>query len=550
LLITSKSNAQWSLTGNAGTNPPTNFLGTTDAKDLVIKTNSTEWIRLLSGSNGLVGFNDSTPSARVHVVEKEGEVLLILQKELANSDYMRWQKTTTIKGVIDSAGHIGIGTSSPSINLDIEDNTSTIGIDINNTAVDGDPRIAFQLNDTTKFSMGVDDGDLDKFKIGTTAIDIKTRLTIDNNGNVGIGTTGPNVPLEISATGPELLRLVTSAITGNPKMAFYQGSATERAFFQYDDTDDSFDINTDSHIDFLPNNTQAVRINSSGKVGIGTTAPSSPLEISSTAANSRSVDGRGYGNLTLKITDSDYSGMFFEGSSGVHAMLRTEGGDGLGFYTFANGINSAQRMVIKEDGKVGIGTASPSSKLEVNGRIEVITVPVQDGNDLNMLWDDPAGGGTGKLTRPSSSIKYKQNVQNLSLHKDSVLKLRPVQFQWKNSTTGKYDVGLIAEEVEQVMPNLVYYINPIDTLGIDSAGNYITQFDTSVKEVEGVYYRKLPVYLLAIVQEQEQRLAQLDSIVSACCLNPQKRKGNTGGNERTNTEYEKKTTGDNNIQGN
>jgi len=53
-------NQAWVLTGNAGTTAGTNFLGTTDAKDLVFKTNSTEWMRILSGGN--VGIGTSTPN--------------------------------------------------------------------------------------------------------------------------------------------------------------------------------------------------------------------------------------------------------------------------------------------------------------------------------------------------------------------------------------------------------------------------------------------------------------------------------------------------------
>ncbi len=39
-------NAQWSLTGNAGTNPTVNFIGTTDSNNLVFKTNNIEWMRI------------------------------------------------------------------------------------------------------------------------------------------------------------------------------------------------------------------------------------------------------------------------------------------------------------------------------------------------------------------------------------------------------------------------------------------------------------------------------------------------------------------------
>ncbi len=59
-LFYTTANTQWVLTGNVGTVPGTNFLGTIDAKDLVFKTNSTERMRILSG--GQAGINIA-PSA-------------------------------------------------------------------------------------------------------------------------------------------------------------------------------------------------------------------------------------------------------------------------------------------------------------------------------------------------------------------------------------------------------------------------------------------------------------------------------------------------------
>jgi len=56
----------WALLGNAGTVAGTNFLGTTDAQDLVVKTNNTERIRVLSTGN--VGIGTSAPTASLHIV--------------------------------------------------------------------------------------------------------------------------------------------------------------------------------------------------------------------------------------------------------------------------------------------------------------------------------------------------------------------------------------------------------------------------------------------------------------------------------------------------
>ena len=114
-----------------------------------------------------------------------------------------------------ASAQVGIGTLSPTSPLDIETNTSTRYLDINNTAGDGDPAINFQLSGNTTFSLGLDDGDSDKFKIGTTAIGTNTRLTIDGSGNVGIGTSSPSSLMEISSGTSGNAVLTISADTDN-----------------------------------------------------------------------------------------------------------------------------------------------------------------------------------------------------------------------------------------------------------------------------------------------------------------------------------------------
>ena len=60
-------------------------------------------------------------------------------------------------------------------------------IQIDNSATDGDAFLSFQLSGTSLFTMGVDDGDSDVFKIGTTAIGTGTMFVLDTIGNVGFG---------------------------------------------------------------------------------------------------------------------------------------------------------------------------------------------------------------------------------------------------------------------------------------------------------------------------------------------------------------------------
>jgi len=110
-------------------------------------------------------------------------------------------------------GNVGIGIADPAELLEVESSAATTAIQISNSAADGDPYLAWALSGTKVFTMGVDDGDSDKLKIGTTAIGTNTRLTIDASGNVGIGTSSPDTPLEISSPFLTTLKLTATATT-------------------------------------------------------------------------------------------------------------------------------------------------------------------------------------------------------------------------------------------------------------------------------------------------------------------------------------------------
>ena len=64
-----KTNAQWKLVGNAGTDPLTNFVGTTDNVALIFRTKNMERMRIQNG--GRIGIGTTTPSARLNVVSSD-----------------------------------------------------------------------------------------------------------------------------------------------------------------------------------------------------------------------------------------------------------------------------------------------------------------------------------------------------------------------------------------------------------------------------------------------------------------------------------------------
>lgn len=62
---TTFTSSGWSITGDTGTNPATNFIGSTDAQDVIVSTNNTERIRFQT--DGDVGINQNNPSTKMHI---------------------------------------------------------------------------------------------------------------------------------------------------------------------------------------------------------------------------------------------------------------------------------------------------------------------------------------------------------------------------------------------------------------------------------------------------------------------------------------------------
>jgi len=166
------------------------------------------------------------------------------------------------------------------------------GVEIDNTATDGDPTLAFTLSGTSLFTMGVDDGDSDKFKIGTTAIGTNTALTIDGSQDIGIGTDAPQAKLHILSASAgthtphgsaDELVIEGSGSTGltivtpdaNSGAVFWSspsrtGDIGARVQFNYDDN-----LMTIGQIAG-----GAVITLKAANTGIGTLAPTVPLEAS------------------------------------------------------------------------------------------------------------------------------------------------------------------------------------------------------------------------------------------------------------------------------
>ena len=110
-------------------------------------------------------------------------------------------------------GNVGIGITDPIAKLHVYQNDTaddtTAGMTIEQDGT-GDAALSFLLTGTKRWRMGIDNSDADKFKISSsTNLATDNKVTIDVDGNVGIGQTGPSFKLDVNGTGyySDLLRV-------------------------------------------------------------------------------------------------------------------------------------------------------------------------------------------------------------------------------------------------------------------------------------------------------------------------------------------------------
>ena len=276
-------------------------------------------------------------------------------------------------------------------------------------------------------------------------------LTVLNSGNVGIGTTSPQSILDVVGANGSEMRVIDYSANSIGINFSHSNVGTDYSFLGYLG-ETYFNRPSGKNIHFREANSASdqMTILSGGNVGIGTTAPGSLLDIEGTN-NANPLEVLRLDNLGTAGGTGPSIGFYYKGQS-PNGRIRTYATNtGTGDLYFRSSLNSSYvtNMVLQSSGNVGIGTTSPSQKLEVNGKVQI--------DDLTT-----AGGASavysigGVLTTAVSSGRFKENVTPYEDVLSRVDQLSAVHFTWKpgTATPGQADFGFIAEDAANLFPEL------------------------------------------------------------------------------------------------
>jgi hypothetical protein len=423
-------------------------------------------------------------------------------KELGlNGLDLRFLISNTEKARLDSSGRLGLGTSSPEKALHINSGTSNIGVRVESS--DATASIEFMDSGTT--------GSLQSARVGGISNDffVQTngteRMRIDSSGRVLVGqssnTGSANADNLVVGTGSGNNGLtILSGTSNGGTLAFADSDADEDGFISFNHASQFMQFGTAA--------SEAMRIDSSGRLGLGTSSPATPLHIStnvqavaqleSAHANGSyaiwAVGGTKFGDVGSNkgISGSGNTTDFMIASRSTYPLLL--------------GTGSTERMRIDSSGNLLVGTTSTggdgisllprfsgsatTSQIRFNRGDSLITgIALQFMNNTASVGSI-SYNSTATTYNTSSDQRLKDNIVDAPSASDDIDAIQVRSFDWiADGSHQKY--GMVAQELQSVAPEAV------------------TEGETE-DDMMGVDYSKLVPMLVKEIQSLRARVAQLE----------------------------------------
>ncbi len=134
------------------------------------------------------------------------------------------------------------------------------------------------------------------------------------------------------------------------------------------------------------------------------------------------------------------------------------------------------RLFLQNGGNVGVNTNNPTEQLDIDGNMRIRSVASGAFKYALSLANN------GVLTTSTSDRRLKENISNIRQPLEKILSLRGVTYNWKSDETKELRIGLIAQEVEEIVPELV--------------------FTNELDGYKGVHYQEVVALLIEAIKEQ------------------------------------------------
>jgi hypothetical protein len=329
---------------------------------------------------------------------------------------------------------------------------------------------------------------------GTTAV------TVDTSQNVGIGTTSPTAKLVVNGgTSTSQIRLEVN------NAAFTQEVSTNAAASAY-----VYKSNDASYHVWKLSSSEAMRIDSSGNVGIGTSSPTARLQAYGTSGTAQARLGTANGYLEIAAFDASPVYCVVSGANHTAGVFGTQSNTPTILFT-----NNTERIRIDTSGNLLVGTTSSTIASKSPKFISYQTASEPSAafysnttaNTNQIIFVNPNGevgnintNGSTTAYGTSSDYRLKHDVKPMVSGLSTVAALKPVTYKWNvDNSNGE---GFIAHELQSVIPFAVTG----DKDAIDKEGNIKPQ---------GVDYSKIVVHLVAACQELSAKNDALEAANAA-----------------------------------